>query len=384
MSEKFIDSYKVNDYEILTDDGFIDIISSHKTIPFIVWKIETENYNLRCADDHILFDENFNEIFVKNLICGQKIQTEKGIEKITKITETKKIENMYDLELPYNSNHRYFTNGILSHNTMSLISLGASYVRNGYNVLYVTLEMSEQKIAQIFDANFIEMEINDVPDLSYNKFKNEICDKRKESYGELIIKEFPTGQAGTSNIRNLVNELKLKQSFIPQIIIVDYINLMRSDRYSEGNSYTIIKAIAEELRGLFVETETAGLSVTQLNRDGAGSSNPSMRDTAESYGLPATADLLIAMYTNEELEARNILIWKSLKNRFGGIINHKIPIRTRFEFGMVDNLEEEIDGIPYIKNSEKSTALMKKMKTRSESEDIDNHDFDSNVNSLFD
>ena len=381
MDDKFVESFDVNDYEVLSDNGFVDIISSHKTIPFVVWEIETDSCKLRCADDHILFDENFNEIFTKNLVYGQGIQTERGVEKITKITETKNMENMYDLELPYISNHRYFTNGILSHNTMSLVSLGASYVRNGVNVLYITCEMSEDKIAQLFDANFIDMEINDIPSMSYETFSGRVTDAQRDSYGRLFIREFPTATENVMNISSLIDDLKLKENFMPEVVIVDYINLMLSMRVTDGKSYTIIKYIAEELRGLAIERNIAVLTATQLNREGAGNTNPSLRETAESYGLPQTADAMFIIYANDELASKNLIIWKSAKNRFGGIVGHKMVFRTKFNYATVLNLEEQTDGIPFIKNNEKTVAMMNKMQERIHSKK--NNTENTGINSMF-
>jgi len=383
MNKKFIETYLVDDYEILTDNGYVDISASHKTIKYKIWEIKTDNHILRGADNHILFDKDMNEVFIKDFSIGEKILTENGLETIIYINETNEYDNMFDLELPEYSNRRYYTNGILSHNTMSMVSLGASYVRNGYDVLYVTLEMSEEKIGQLFDANFVEMEINDLPSLEFSEFKDSILKTKKDSYGELYIKEFPTAGASTMSIRNCLNELKLKSGFKPKILIVDYINLMRSDRYSTGDSYTIIKAICEELRGLMCEEELAGLSATQFNRGGAGSSDPSMTDTAESYGLPATCDLIMAMYGNEELSSKNIILWKALKNRFGGIINHRLVLNTKFEYAMLCNHKKDDDPVPYISNSEKTIALMAKMSNRKLAKKIDDES-KSDINELFD
>jgi len=267
--------------------------------------------------------------------------------------------------------------------TMSMVSLGASYVRNGYNVLYVTLEMSEEKISQLFDANFIDMEINDIPSLTYDNFHSSVKSSWQDGHGDLFIREFPTAGAGTNDIRNLCNELKIKEGFEPDILIVDYVNLMRSDRYSNADSYTMIKSIAEELRGLMVDMGYAGLTATQLNRGGADSANPTMRDTAESYGLPATVDLLVAMYTNEDLQAQNVIIWKYLKNRFGGITGHKTPFTTLFEMAMLCDIKKEHDDVPFIKNSEKTIALIEKMKRRSDAGVADTC-VSSDINELFD
>lgn len=264
--------------------------------------------------------------------------------------------------------------------TMSMVSLCAAYVRQGYNVLYVTYEMSQEKIAQFFDANFIKMEINDIPTMTYNQYENGVLNSRKEGYGNLVIKEYATG--GTNDIRLFVNELKLKLDFKPQIICVDYLNLMKCDRFTDQNSYFIIKSITEELRALMKELSVAGLSASQLTRSGAGSSNPTMRDTAESYGLPQTVDCLIVMFTNEDLINKNIIIWKSLKNRFGGIVDYYFPIKANYEMATLENFNKEKDeGVVAIQNSERTKALMKKMKNKKQNI-VNEYDVDS-INSLF-
>lgn len=265
----------------------------------------------------------------------------------------------------------------------SMVSLCASFIRKGYNVLYVSFEMHQDKISQMFDANFTGIEINDIPTLQYDTFKDSVLKAKKENYERLIIRDFPTGSCGTNAIRTLLNELKLKKNFKPDILAVDYLNLMRSDRFTTGNSYTIVKAIAEELRGLMIEFDIAGLTASQLNREGAGSSNPTMRDTSESYGLPATVDLLIAMFTNEELLERNVIIWKSLKNRFGGIINYKFPLKVRYEISKIENMKDnDEDGVAYIANSEKAKAMIQKMKNKNENIVIE-ESIEQEMNELF-
>jgi replicative DNA helicase len=244
--------------------------------------------------------------------------------------------------------------------TNSMCSMSADFCSNGYNVLYISGEMSEEKLSQKHEANWLNVEINDIPDMDFNRFRAGIESLKKKNYGQLVIKEFPTGAFSTSSIRSHMEELKIKKNFIPHIVVVDYINLLRSDRFSDGNSYTIVKAIAEELRGLAVEYKIAILTGTQVNRGGAGSSNIDMTDIAESYGLPATCDFLWAIWSTDELKEANVQIWNPLKNRFTGILNFKFGVHTQFSYGRTSNLSKAQAADTVIENSAKTKQRMKK------------------------
>ena len=244
--------------------------------------------------------------------------------------------------------------------TNCMASISADLVSNGHNVLYITGEMSEEKISQKHEANWLNVEINDIPDLDLNSFKSKIMSLKAKSFGQLVIKEFPTGAFSTATIRSHLEELKIKKDFVPQIVVVDYINLLRSDRFSDANSYTIVKAIAEELRGLAVEYKIAILTGTQVNRGGADSTNIGMTDIAESYGLPATCDFLWAIWSTDELKEANVQIWNPLKNRFTGILNFKFGVHTEFSYGRTSNLSKGQSAEVVIENSAKTKQLMKK------------------------
>lgn len=244
--------------------------------------------------------------------------------------------------------------------TNCMASISADLVANGHDVLYITGEMSEEKISQKHEANWLNVEINDITDLKFDTFKSNIAALKQKSYGRFMIKEFPTGAFSTATIRSYLEEIKIKKDFLPQVVVVDYINLMRSDRYSEGNSYTIIKAIAEELRGLAVEYQIAIITGTQVNRGGAGSTDISMTDIAESYGLPATCDFLWAIWSTDELKDAGVQIWNPLKNRFTGIVNFKFGVSTEFSYGRVSDMSRAQSADVAIENSAKTKAAMKK------------------------
>ena len=194
----------------------------------------------------------------------------------------------------------------------------ASALLQGKNVLYITLEMSEEKIAERIDSNLLNVPIQKLSDLPKVMFEKKIAQLSKKTQGKLIIKEYPTASAHVGHFKSLLNDLALKRSIRPDIIFVDYLNICASQRYKGSivNSYTYVKAIAEELRGLAVEANVPIISATQTTRSGFGSSDVDLTDTSESFGLPATADLMFALISTEELEEMNQIMVKQLKNRY--------------------------------------------------------------------
>jgi hypothetical protein len=200
------------------------------------------------------------------------------------------------------------------------------------NVLYITLEMAEERIAERIDANLLNINIQEISDLPKSMFESKVTNLSKKTQGTLIIKEYPTASAHAGHFRSLLNELALKKSFRPDIIFIDYLNICASSRYRAGgnvNSYTTVKAIAEELRGLAVEANVPIVSATQTTRSGYGSSDVELTDTSESFGLPATADLMFALISTEELEELGQILVKQLKNRY-----NDINIYKRFVIGI--------------------------------------------------
>ena len=195
----------------------------------------------------------------------------------------------------------------------------ASNLVGGKNVLYITMEMAEERIAERIDANLMNVSLDELADLPRDSYEKKLARVKEKVVGKLIVKEYPTASAGSANFRHLLNELKLKKKFIPDIVYIDYLNICNSSRIRQGsnvNSYTYIKAIAEELRGLAVEFEVPIVSATQTTRSGYTSSDLGLEDTSESFGLPATVDFMIGMTSSEELEALNQVMFKQLKNRY--------------------------------------------------------------------
>jgi len=210
--------------------------------------------------------------------------------------------------------------------SMFMCHCAAGNLRDNKNVLYITLEMAEERIAERIDANLMGVTIDEVRAMEEEVFNKKIGRMRDNHKGKIVIKEYPTTGAGANHFRFLLQELKVKKNFIPDIIYIDYINICMSARIKYGagvNSYTYIKAIAEELRGLAVEYDLPVVSATQTTRSGFTSSDLGLEDTSESFGLPATADFMFAIISTEELENLNQILVKQLKNRYSDLANHR-------------------------------------------------------------
>ena len=216
--------------------------------------------------------------------------------------------------------------------SLFMCHVAASVLAQGKNVLYITLEMAEERIAERIDANLMNITMDQLKDLPKTLFDNRIEKIRAKTEGTLIIKEYPTTGAHTGHFKALLNELQLKKQFKPDIIIIDYLNICASSRFKGGaniNSYTLIKSIAEELRGLAVEENLPILSATQTTRGGYGNTDVELTDTSESFGLPATVDFMFALISTEDMEKMNQLMVKQLKNRY-----NDPTINKRFVIGV--------------------------------------------------
>lgn len=240
-----------------------------------------------------------------------------------------RVENRIPFDLDY---FNKITRGGLPRKSLNIAAAGvgvgkslfmchyaASVLNNNHNVLYITLELAEEKVAERIDANLLNVTIDDLLKMPKDMYVKRMEKLRDRIKGKLVIKEYPTASANAAHFRALLQELALKKNFKPDVIIIDYLNICASSRVKPGsnvNTYVYVKSIAEELRGLAVEFDVPILSATQVTRSGYTSSDPGMEDTAESFGLPATADMMFALVSTEELENLNQIMVKQLKNRY--------------------------------------------------------------------
>jgi replicative DNA helicase len=253
--------------------------------------------------------------------------------------------------------------------SLFMCHVAASALSQGRNVLYITMEMAEERIAERIDANLMNVAIDQLDHMSETMFKDRVGEIAASTQGKLIIKEYPTGAAHTGHFRALLNELKLKKKFVPEIVFIDYLNICASSRMKGMggaiNSYSYIKAIAEEMRGLAVEFNVPIVSATQTTRSGFSNSDPGLEDTSESFGLPATADLMFALVSNEEMDKLGQIMVKQLKNRYNDPNNNKRFVvgidRSKMKLYDVDQEEQtlvvEDDDIPIFEKSRAGERL---------------------------
>ena len=317
------DGYHV---EVDSPDGWVSVSSFvHKGFwdEYVLF-IDSENtyQPVRCNENH-LFETALGWQKAKDIV-DQKLNflTKNGWKTGTVIKMGGQIP-IVDIQVEH-ENHRYYTNGVSSHNTgvgksLFMCHMAAACLNQGKNVLYITMEMAEEKIAERIDANLLNVNLDDLSSLSRQDYEKKISSLKSKTDGKLIIKEYPTASASVLHFKTLLNELYLKRKFKPDIIFIDYLNICCSSRLKYGanvNTYLYIKAIAEELRGMAVETGVPIFSATQTTRSGFTNSDPGLEDTSESFGLPATADFMFALVSTEELEKLNQIQVKQLKNRY--------------------------------------------------------------------
>ena len=334
----------------LTDDGFQQvkgiiesIICEEQELPWLLdttekWCQERAIYlalmeSIKIADGQDDKKDKGSIPHVLTEALGVSFDTHIGHDYISDSEERYETYHKEEQKIPFDLDlFNKITKGGLPNKTLNVALAGtgvgkslfmchvaSSVLLQGKNVLYITLEMAEEKIAERIDANLLNVNIQDLKQLPKVMFDNKINNLQQKTQGKVIIKEYPTAGAHTGHFRALINDLKLKKNFTPDIIFVDYLNICASSRYRSGtniNSYTLVKSIAEELRGLAVEFNLPIVSATQTTRAGFGSSDPDLTDTSESFGLPATADLMFALISTEELEGLNQIMVKQLKNRY--------------------------------------------------------------------
>ncbi len=321
-------------YEIEVDspDGWVGVnffIDKGLYEEFIL-QLEDGSSPIRCNAEH-LFETTIGWVSAHQLLNKDRVNflTRNGYVKGS-VRRTGDIIPIVDINVQH-ENHRYYTESVSSHNTgvgksLFMCHCAAGNLLDGKNVLYITMEMAEERIAERIDANLMNVTMDELGEMDKDTYDKKLARVKNKTTGKLIIKEYPTASVGSANFRHLINELKLKKNFNAEIIYIDYLNICASSRMKYGNnvnSYMYVKAIAEELRGLAVEFNVPIVSATQTTRSGFGNSDVGLEDTSESFGLPATADFMFALITSEELESLGQLMVKQLKNRYNDAGNFR-------------------------------------------------------------
>ena len=291
----------------------------------------------------VSFDTNIGHDFIENSGDRFNYYHEKikrvpfsGLEMINKITKGGLPIKTLNLIL----------GGVNVGKSLFMCHCAADNLRNGYNVLYITLEMSEEQISQRIDANLLDVPMDQIEGLSKENFETKINTLRSKTEGRLIVKEYPTVSAGAAHFRHLIHELKIKKNFAPDIVYIDYLNICVSSRVKMGNSvnsYTYMKSVAEELRGLAVELKIPIVSATQLNRQSYADSDPDMTAISESFGVAAVVDFMIAVISNEDLQESNMYLVKQIKTRYNDIsFNRKFMIGVDKSKMRLYDIDEEV------------------------------------------
>lgn len=331
---------KINDIESMLEDYDVEVDSPDGFVPvsLFVDKGEWDEFKLTMLDgrtihvnENHLFETDSGWQYAKDLV-------DTGVNEYISDTGTSlgiliKTGNripIVDIQVEH-ENHRYYTNGVSSHNTgvgksLFMCHVAAGALMQGKNVLYITMEMAEERIAERIDANLLNMTMEELGKVTKDIYETRLGKLIKKTAGKLIVKEYPTAAAHSGHFKALLEELKMKRNFMPDLIVIDYLNICSSARMKAGagvNSYTFIKSIAEELRGLAVEYNVPILSATQTTRSGFGNTDVGLEDTSESFGLPATTDFMFALISTEELENLNQIMVKQLKNRYNDVNYYK-------------------------------------------------------------
>lgn len=374
VNRKFIDiRTEFSEWEIETDKGWSDIKSVGKTVEYEVWEVVTESgKRLLCADNHILFDDSFSEIYVKDLNKDSRpdkiwVRGKNGkpiLDLVVSVKNLGYLENMYDIQVS-DENHRYYTNDILSHNSVFLCNDATEFVRKGKNVLYITCEMSASKVTRRIGANLFDITLEDYDSIveDSNKVKKKLNNLSTMSLmplGKLFIKEFPTGQGNVLDVERYIKEVEDSQKFKVDVVIIDYINIMSNYRLPNSEStYLKIKQIAEDLRGIAVKYNLAIITATQCGRSALNGTDINMEDVAESMGLLHTVDTCFGIIQtddmrigagNEDASGNNVPFYylKILKIREGEGRDTKFKIEANYKKMKLFERKETFDTLSHL------------------------------------
>lgn len=341
--KKFIETFQYgeSDWEVETPDGWVDIQAVGKTVEYDVWKIELENgLNLECADNHIVLINNSGDIYetyTQDLNKGDLVLTKTGFSAVKNVGKTDRIENMYDLEIDSESK-LYYTNDIVSHNSIWLANMATSSIRMGYNAAYISMEMRDRKVIKRLGANLLNIKMSEYNKIARDKdkiksrIKNIGFDNLKTP-GKLYVKEYPTSTASVQDIERWLLKMQEMKGIKFKTVFVDYINIMRNWRNPNSeNTYMKIKQLAEDLRAMAVRNEWCVVTATQVNRAGFDGTDLSFSNVSESAALIHTIDAMWGIIQEATMHANNEYILKLLANRDDGHKNSKKKFNINYEY----------------------------------------------------
>lgn len=333
--KKFVKVFDIDDWEVMTDNGFAPIKAIGQTVPYDIYNIKTDRgKSIRCADTHIFFDTEYDEVFAKDLNKDSRpdhIQTEDGVELVVSVEKTDECENMYDIEVDTDE-HRYYVNGFLCHNSIFLCNDAVNFVKGGKNVVFITCEMSSKKVIKRMGSNMLDINIDEYDRRSKDVefIGSKLADVRRDSYipmGRLFIKEYPTSCCTTIDVENYIKTIQETLGFKVDVVIIDYINIMSNYRNPNSEDlYTKIKQISEDLRAIAVRQECLIVSATQTNRGAFDADDISIGNIAESAGLLHTCDTMLGIIQNADMRTNDKYLLKILKIRDGEGKNTKMEM----------------------------------------------------------
>ena len=339
--KKFVETFDVEDWEIETDNGWSDIKEIGKTIEYIEWVLKTsDNFNLTCADTHIVFDEKFNEVFVKDLKIGDKIITKNGISDVIEVYETSKSSNMYDISLS-DDNHRFYSDSILSHNSMWLHNIATNAANAGTNVLLITLEMATRKVMKRLGSMRLKIKSDEYDEKSKDPvyMKQKLNNLKSQSTvgnlfdaqpGKIFVKKYNTSDCTVTDIDNYIKKFEEVKRIKVGMVIVDYINIMSIEKGYDITNMLYLKGkhLAEGLRRIADKYDVAVITATQTDKSVWDANDISLSAIPESKAIADTADSVWAIIRNPEMKRNNIYRLKILKLRDGE--HHEEQIRFDF------------------------------------------------------
>lgn len=349
-NRKFVETKKCNNFQVLRDNNWEDIVAIGKTIEYDVWIIKTNDYFLRCADKHIVFLGNDTAIYVDRLVKGDLIQTKSGLQQVTSIEVTNDKENMYDLELKFDSERRYFTNGILSHNSMWMQNMTVKAADQGLNVLFVSLEMGVQKCMKRMGAMRLKIPIKEYDDrvkdnaFMENRFKsvkNKTNGLFSDTPGKIFVKKFETGSCTPTMLNEFIIKLEKLKNIKLNMVIVDYISIMGIEGDNDFGNMLFLKGkhLAEGLRRIGEKHNLAVLTATQTDKAVWGANDIDLKNMPESKAIAETADSVWAIIRNPEMKKNDTYRLKILKFRDG---EHKGE-QIKFDFNTTFlNMENDV------------------------------------------